>query len=421
MLRRIKHELRQGKTLITFMVLQVTGQALGMVAPLAVAKFLSPELFGSYCLAKMIVFFFSTLLISSSQTPFIVFANEERAKSGKINRAFSVQCTFLAASFCIFVVITLLFNKQITVFAKIDRGDLIFILMAFVGLALKMFLCNLFMAMGQRIKCSFAELVFGGLILSFVLLLYLTDAINLRMIFLAYLVSALFVVFIFVKTIDFNQLLPFTIGTRHFKDMFEFTKWIMLGATAVYFINWGDNLVLRLYVSMGDIGTYNLAYQVFKGVLSLAFVIYAYFLPFVSQNIGDREKIREYLFRKRPRILLLGLVVIAAFFVTGPSILRAIYVDKYADSFGILRILLIGSVPMLHIILYAPILNALKKYRFAQAINTFQVVLNVILNLLLVPKIGLLGAAIATVIAYFFHAVILETYFRVKLRKLLKL
>lgn len=421
MLRRIKHELEQGKTLITFTSLQATGQVLGMVAPLAVAKFFSPALFGSYALARMIAFFFLTLLISSSQTPFIVFANEERVHSGKINKTFTVQCVFLLLSFCIFAATTLPLSKYIIAFAKISSADLFFVLLAFVGLALKAFLCNLFMALGQRIKRSLAELAFGGLTLSLVLVLCLTDTISLRTVFLTYLVSALVVVLIFVKTIDFNQLFPFSIDKRHFKEMFNFTKWIMLGVTAVYFINWGDNLVLRLYVSMGDIGAYNLAYQVFKSVLSLTFIIHAYFLPFVTQHIHDRTKMREYLFKKRPRILLLGFVAVAAFFVAGPAILTAIYGNKYADSSAILRILLLALVPTLHAVLYAPILNALKKYKFTQTVNTLQVVLNVILNLLLVPRMGLIGAAIATVFAYFCQAAIIEIYFRLKLKKLLEL
>jgi len=421
MLRRIKHELKQGKTLITFTSLQAVGQALGMIAPLIVAKFFSPELFGSYALARMIAFFFLTLLISSSQIPFIVFANEERGRSDKINRTFSVQCTFLGVSFCMFTAILLLLGKQIMQFAAIDRVDLLFVLLAFAGLSLKSFLCNLFMAMGQRIKCSFAELVFGGLTFCLVLVLCLARAISLRTVFLTYFVSALVVLCIFVKSIDFNQLFPFRIDKKHFKEMFNFTKWIMLGATAVYFINWGDNLVLRLYVSMRDIGTYNLAYQVFKGVLALTFIVYAYFLPFVSEHIHDKAKMRDYLFRKRPKILLLGFVAIAAFFFAGPYILRMIYADKYAESPAILRILMIGLVPMLHVVLYAPILNAMKKYRFTQTVNMLQVILNVILNLVLVPSMGLKGAAVATVVAYWFQSVIIEIYFRVKLKKLLEL
>jgi len=72
MLEKVKQQLVQGKHLITFTALRSTGQALGMLVPLVVARFFEPGLFASYSLAKMIVFFFTCSLIASSQRPFIV-------------------------------------------------------------------------------------------------------------------------------------------------------------------------------------------------------------------------------------------------------------------------------------------------------------------------------------------------------------
>lgn len=418
MLQRIKHELKQGKTLITFSVLQAAGQILAMIVPLILAGFFSPELFGSYCLAKMIVFFFATLLISSSQTPFIVLANKERSKSGKINGSFSVQCVFLAASFCLFLAIVILFNKQLIAFAEINQGDLVFVLIAFVGLALKMFLCNLFMAMGHRTKNALAQLLFGVLLLCSVVVLYLTDKIGIRTVFSAYLVSSLIVVLVFVKTINFQQLFPFEIGKSYFKETFSFARWIMLGATAVYFINWGDNLVLKMYVPMSDIGAYNLAYQLFKGTLMLVFIVYTYFLPFVSEHIENPAKIRNYLSHKRLRLCIIGAICLGVLILIAPRLLSFVYKDAYENSAAVLRVLLIGSVVMLYAVFYHALLNAMKKYRIAQIANIVQVVLNLLLDLLLIPSMGIMGAAAGTVLAYVCHVIILESYFRLKCREI---
>jgi O-antigen/teichoic acid export membrane protein len=421
MLRRIRQEFKQGKTLLQFGFLRGAGQALVMVAPLVVAKFFTEELFGSYSLAKMIVFFFSTLLIASSQTPFILFASQEREQSGRINKAFSVQLTFFVLAFCIFFAVTIPLDKYIMAFAKISRGELLFVLLAFVGLALKTFLCNLFMAMGQRIKNAFAELVYGILALSFVFVFYWTGSINLRMVFLIYLLSGVLVVLIFVRFIDFNQLWPLSFDKRLLIDMFNFTRWVMLGATAVYFINWGGNLVLRLFTSMDDIGTYNLGFSIFKGIVMLTSIVYPYFLPFVSQHIEDSAKMRDYLYNKRPKIFILGLLGIGAIFVISPYLFKLVYVEGYRGAVTVLRILLIGSVLFFYATFYDPILHSLKKYKFYQIIKVLQVLLSVLLALLLVPVIGHVGAAVATVIAYFFRAATIEIYFRLKLKKILEL
>ncbi|HUT31416.1 MAG TPA: polysaccharide biosynthesis C-terminal domain-containing protein [Sedimentisphaerales bacterium] len=427
MLGRIGEDLKQGKTLLQFGFLNGLGQAFGMIAPLVVAKFFaSAELYASYSYAKMIVFFFSTLLIAASQAPFIVFANQEKAETGKINKAFSVQLSFFVLSFLIFFGITLPFNKHLVDFAKIDPVDSFFVMLAFVGLALKSFICNLFMAMGQRIRNSLAELIFGATTLLLVFVLYWTAVLNLRTVLAVYLAAALIVVVLSVKVIDFNQLLPFGLDRRLFKDMLNFTKWVVLGATAVYFIHWGHNIVLRLFESLGvvswaDIGSCNLAYQIFKGLATLTFVVNAYFLPFISQHIEDSSKIRVYLYNKRPKIFLLGLVFIGTIFVAAPYFLGLIFAGRYEGSAVVLRTLLIANVLVLWVIFYAPILNALKKYRFTQTSSVIQLLLSVLLALLLVPVIGMVGAAVATVLACFCQVVIIETYFRVKLKKVLKL
>jgi len=172
---------------------------------------------------------------------------------------------------------------------------------------------------------------------------------------------------------------------------------------------------------MDDIGTYNLGYQLFKGIGMLTFIIYVYFLPFVSQHIEDIAKMRNYLFNKRPKIFLVGIVVIGLFFVAVPYAFKFIYKGVYQDSVTVLWILLIGSVSRLYVIFYDPILNALKKYKFAQTVTLLQLLLNLFLDLLLVPVMGIYGAAVATVIAYFCRMIIYEIYFRKRIRGLFEI
>ncbi len=429
MLGKIRQELKQGKTLLQFGFLKATGQGLGLVAPLVIGKFfadsLSPEaaeeLYGSYSLAKMLVFFFSTLLIASSQAPFIVFANQERGQTGRINKTFSVQLSFFILSFCIFFGVILPSTRLATNLAQIGGRDFVFVVLAFVGLAFKMFVCNLFMALGQRIKNSFAELLFGGLMLSLVFIFYQAGRLNLGTIFLVYLISGCAVALIFINFIDFSQLRPLGIDRRLFGEMLNFTKWVMLGATAVYFINWGGLLVLRMFNPLGDIGTYNMGYQIFKGLATLTFVINAYFLPFVSQHIEDSSKVRDYLYNKRPKIFVLGSTAIGILFVVSPYFFKLFYGEVYGGSVTVLRILLIGLVMLYYSVFYETLILAVKRYKFTQTVYVCQVLLSLLLALLLVPKIGINGAAVAAVLAYFCRAATMELYFRVKLKKLLKL
>lgn len=422
MLQRIKHNLRQGQTLLAFTSLQVGGQALGMIAPLVIAKFSSEAVFGRYSLARMIVFFFTSTLIASTQSPFVVYANQERERTGRISRSFTVQCLFFVVGLALYIVVNGLFAGPITAFADIATSELLLVAAAFFGMAIKAFLVNLFMALGQRVRGSLVELVYGVLVMTIVLILCAASSLTLGWVFLTYFLAGAGVMGLFAPLVSLKALLPLEFDRTHLKDMFDFAKWIVAGAAAVYFINWGDNFVLRGYgVPMAEIGTYNFAYQIFKGVLTVALALFAYFLPFISQHIDDPAVIRNYLFSKRPKILVLGLAGIGLLFIAAPSAIGVLYRDAYAGSFAALRVLLIGSAFMLYAVFYAPILNALKLYKVAQTVNILQVTINILLDLVLVPRLGYQGAAVATSIAYFCHAVILEAYFHLRLKQKLGL
>jgi len=215
------------------------------------------------------------------------------------------------------------------------------------------------------------------------------------------------------------MLLPFNLEKKYLGKMFDFTKWVFLGTTAVYFVNWGDNLVLRYFVSMEDIGIYNLGYQFFKGIITLTTVLGYYFLPFLSEHINNRETIRNYLWKKRPIIFILTTISLVILFFLVPYFFNLIYGSIYWRSANILRILLVGIVFRMHSTFYYVIYSAAKRYKFLQVLNVIQVLFNIMLNLLFVPMMGIAGAAAATVLAYSFKAFALQFDFSVRMRKLL--
>ena len=419
------YNLRQSRTFLTFGFIQSTGQVLGTIAPLVAAKYFAgggstEAVFGSYSLSAMVLFFFIAVLISSTQSPFIVHANQEREKTGRISKSFTAQCIFVATGVALFVILNTVFHGAITAFAEISTRELAFVSLAFAGMAIKAFFSNVFMALGKRQRSALVEMVFGTVVIVVVIVvLCRTHRVTIDTVFSAYGMGGLAVAAVFIGIIDFGVCLPLDFDRNHFRAMLNFTLWLMFGAAVASLINWGDNLVLRPYVSMAKIGTYNFAYQIFKGAAMLMLIVHVYFLPFVSQHIANAEKMKSYLFNKRPKILALGVVCIALLYVVVPAARRAIYGDLYSDSVVPLRILLLGGVLVLYVVFYETILYARKAYRFLQVVNFVQLSVNLGLDILLVPRWGVLGAAIGTVTGYLIRTIIVELYFDLKLKKVL--
>ncbi|MDD5134303.1 MAG: polysaccharide biosynthesis C-terminal domain-containing protein, partial [Phycisphaerae bacterium] len=329
------------------------------------------------------------------------------------------QCTFLFFSLAVFPLLCFVFRGAIKWFAAISATDIVYIALGYTGLSLKLFFGTLFMGMGQKIKNALIEVVFGVSSVLLIIVFWRLDWINLRSVLLIYLLSAIVVIIISIFMLDIKLLLPIQFDRKHFLEMFHSIKWLIFGAFSVYLVNSGDNFVLRFFVPLDKIGVYNFAYQFFKGVLALVFILGNYFLPFISENIENSEKMREFYYKKRPKIFILAFAAIGSVFALGPYLINQIYQNSYQGWVPVFRILLAGAVFVLYFSLQCPILKALKKYRLISIMAIVQVVINIGLDVILVWRIGILGTAIATTFACLCSTVIMEIYFRRNLKAIL--
>ncbi len=142
-------------------------------------------------------------------------------------------------------------------------------------------------------------------------------------------------------------------------------------------------------------------------------------MPHISENLNKPEKIKSYIHYKRPKILLFGFGCLAIAWLIIPTFLNLLYHGKYDDAALTIRVLIIGNAVFLYTVMYFPLLGAMKLYKFLQIINITQVIINIILSVLLIPKYNILGAAVAAVISYIYLAIATELYYRHTIKKAL--
>jgi O-antigen/teichoic acid export membrane protein len=408
--------LKDGRFFLKFSILKIIGQFLEMLIPLGLAMVIAPDIFGVYSLGKMVIFLFASVFIYSTLGPFVIFSNQEIIKSGKINKSFSAVLILITVSFTLFFIITAVFNNSMTSFIKISGQELWYLCLAFIGISIKYFLGNIFLAENKRARNSQLDLIFGIVSLFLVFILYVAHNINIGTLFFVYFLSSLVSLVLFLRYVNFNILFPFVFDKEYFVRIFNFTKWQIFGATALYLINWGDNFILRYFVTIDEIGVYNLGYQIFKGISGIILIIHSYYLPVVSQKINDLREIRIYLFDKRPKIVMGGLIILMLLFIVSPFIFRIFYSESYQGAAVVTKILIIAAALELYNIFYVTVFAGLQKYKFIQTTTIIHVIINIFLNILLIPVFGYVGAAIASVSAYVIRNIIYETfvYFKYK-------
>lgn len=417
MIKKILNEFEQGKNFLYFSILKTMGQGIFFVLPLIIAKLISPTKFGIFSLSQMVVMILISVVLTSSQTPFIVYANKEYLKTKKINNSFTIQLIFFVSSFFLGLIILSLFKKNLITFLGLEKGQFYFLFCFFIALIIKIFFENIFLALNRKKLNAIYSLIIGFFNLFFVFILFYFNILDLHLIFLIYLISSILGSLMFIKFIPFDKIFPLRFNKFLLNKTIKWTYWQAFGLLAVQLINWGDNIILRFFVTLEEIGIYNVAYQFFKGLIGGTFIINLYFLPFISRNLKNKEKIFNYLNNKRIKIFLIGLIGIIFLWFISSFLFNFIYGEVYHESIIIFKILLFGLIFHLYSVFYIPLINSLKKYKFIQLNNISIIILNILLSIILVPLIGIIGSAISTSISYLVLVINYELYYRYFLKK----
>ncbi len=412
----ILRQIKQGKRFFSFIGLKTISEVISFSLPLIIAKVLTPELFGSFSLFKMLLFFGTAIFIGPLLTPLSIESNKEYTQTKKSNKTFTSSLVVLLGSILIFALIFIFWGREMIVFTGLNYQEyrLVFI-MAFVGLVIKSFLSALFMGQDNKRAHIFVELFYNIILIVYVLGIYKIGVFDLYNIFVGFFIAALITLFISLDFINYKNIFPLSFSLDNFKTLTHFSLWIVLGSVSVYFINWGDNLVLRYFVTMEDVGIYNFAYQIFKGFIIISLMINTYFTPFVARNLQYVDKLDKYYFNYRPKIIIFSIIVLLIVNVLISLLIRFFYLD-YLNAIIPIHVLSVGALCSLYYSFIMPFYNSAKFYKVTQLFWLVQVLINLFLDIVFVYFWGILGVAVATTISYLLFTWGFTAYFNKKIR-----
>lgn len=189
----------------------------------------------------------------------------------------------------------------------------------------------------------------------------------------------------------------------------EYTIWRTLLSEAKYFLlymltSWVyiqiDTIMLSQYNSIDAVGLYQAAVKIVTVSVIFGDVMLYNFFPFISGKYREDPRKGKYLIGKISELTMAVVwpVLIAVIFF-GKEALFTIYGPQYIQASLPLILLGIG-----YLFYYGPpygiILPALGYQKINFHIALWAAVANIILNLILIPKYGIAGAAAATSLTY---------------------
>lgn len=208
------------------------------------------------------------------------------------------------------------------------------------------------------------------------------------------------IIFIALQSYAFARV-GFRIDLAQFVEILKFSLPLVPATLAVFVLNMGDRFMLSRFVDTAEIGVYSLGYKF--GMLLGAFVGVPFLQAWEPKRIElfekdpEAKRIFSVVFVYFFSLLVFGSVVISTLIgdivsaMSAPEFKRACVVTPFV-AFGyvfytIFYVVDIGIVVS-------------KKTFWYPVINTTAAAVNVGLNFILIPRIGILGAAVATAAAF---------------------
>jgi O-antigen/teichoic acid export membrane protein len=199
---------------------------------------------------------------------------------------------------------------------------------------------------------------------------------------------------------------------NHLKSLFSFSFWMFLTSTGLTVFATADTILIGFYLTNADVGIYRVATQLSSAALFANVALNTVLFPRMSRWSIDGElgSFGTALSRAVSFSLLLAVPVIVGGILLARPLLYYLYGSDFSAGSQALVVLLLLQVPALYISLLITSLNALDQPKKAFITTSLAAGLNVILNIALIPLLGILGSAIATLLSVSLNALLAHRY-----------
>lgn len=159
-----------------------------------------------------------------------------------------------------------------------------------------------------------------------------------------------------------------------------------------------DTVLLSLLQPVEDVGIYSAAYRFLEQALFFPALFMASVYPILASLIANQDQALQAAVDKSLTFLLATAVPLAAgCFILAPDIITLIAGKAFEDAVEPMRVLVFASVFIFTDALFASLLILFRQQRQLVLVVGGALVLNVALNLILIPPFSYVGAAAATV------------------------
>ncbi len=353
-----------------------------MIFFIILARFFSVEEYGSfrYLLTIATIFSIAFTGVTTALTRFI-----SRNKNKK-NEYFINTLVLILPIYLISLIIIFLFTKNPVIIS-------LFLL----SLLIDAIYLGLIRGLLNSIKLALFKLNENLIQLAMIMVLYfLVKQVNFNLAVIFFSISGI-ISLIILEIYKPSKLKLSKISKEKIKELVKFALPVTLGSVGFDIMFGIDTIFIKYFLDTSQVGIYSVGRTLIQVFSFIPLALTTIIMPRVAKEDGSK-KIKKGLKIISIITFLISIVIFLLLVIFGKYIIILLFTEKYIEALTVLYILSIGQIFLVIHLIYSAYWQGIGKPNYSSAIILICCILNIVGNFVLVPRFGIVGAAISTTI-----------------------
>jgi len=196
---------------------------------------------------------------------------------------------------------------------------------------------------------------------------------------------------------------PRMFDSAFLRSALAFSFPLMIAEISWVVLDSGDRFFIQHYLGAQSLGFYAAAYGIaiyLQDVLMVPLQLSLFPICMKLWNSEGKQATQAFLSRSLDQFMLVAVPVVCVAMVTSRDVIVVLASKKFQQAHTLLPFLVIGLVLSAVTIYFRPGLLIHKRASKIATATFYASILNIALNVVLLPRVGLIGAAIATAVSY---------------------
>lgn len=373
-------------------------QVVNLLVGVFLARYLNPEGLGSLSIASVYMQLLNPIaLLGINSIAIKEFVNNNEQSNKVIGTSFYLKLMSSLSAFIILVICAYVFEPNQLMRSYIIIVGLSYLLYPFqvIDFYFQANLKSKYTVLAQQISTVIAAaLKIWGMINGYPIVFFVW------LVLIELIVSTTLLLIIFkAKTNLFNWTFDMTLALRMLKESFPI---IFTGFFIVIYMR-VDQLMIQKMLDTESVGNFAAAIKLSEAFYVVPGIIAGSLFPAIINGLKiSREEYLNRMQRLYSVFALVCILVSAVVILLGDFIVSVLYGEAYTQTSSVLKVHFCNSLFVFFGVAYSQAFIVEGLQRFTTINTIIGAMLNIILNLYFIPKIGIVGSAIATLIAQFY-------------------